>query len=75
MTFSIKFGRLLKNSNGLRILLVQSFILLHIKESCFMKSDKLSVVRSWFKKAENDLTNVEHTMKMENPPCDTVYGT
>lgn len=37
-----------------------------------MKSDKLSVVRSWFKKAENDLTNAEHTMKMENPPCDTV---
>src|SRR4030065_2816686 len=37
-----------------------------------MKSDRLSVVRSWFKKAENDLTNAEHTMKMEHPPCDTV---
>ena len=40
-----------------------------------MKSDKLSVGRSWFKKAENDLTNAEHTMKMENPPSDTVYVT
>jgi hypothetical protein len=40
-----------------------------------MKGDKLSVVRSWFKKAENDLTNAEHPMKMENPPYDTVYVT
>jgi len=37
-----------------------------------MKDDKLEVVRAWFKKAENDLINAEHTMKMENPPCDTV---
>ena len=37
-----------------------------------MKSDRLSVVRSWFKKAENDLTNAERTMKMEIPPCDTI---
>jgi HEPN domain-containing protein len=36
------------------------------------KNDKLKVVRSWFKKAENDLINAEHTMKMKNPPCDTV---
>jgi HEPN domain-containing protein len=37
-----------------------------------MKDDKLEVVRSWFKKAENDLINAENTIKMENPPCDTI---
>lgn len=37
-----------------------------------MKDDKLEVVRAWFKKAENDLKTAEHTMTMENPPCDTV---
>ena len=37
-----------------------------------MKDDKLEVVRSWFKKAENDLINAEITIKMENPPCDTI---
>ncbi|MBI5970455.1 MAG: HEPN domain-containing protein [Deltaproteobacteria bacterium] len=35
-------------------------------------SDKLAVVSAWFKKAENDLINAEHTLKMEKPPCDTV---
>lgn len=35
-------------------------------------SDKLTVVRSWFRKAENDLVNAEHTMTMAYPPCDTV---
>jgi len=35
-----------------------------------MNGDKLNVVRAWFKKAENDLINAEHTMKMEYPPCD-----
>ncbi len=37
-----------------------------------MKGDKLEVVKAWFKKAENDLINAEHTMKMGTPPCDTV---
>lgn len=37
-----------------------------------MKSDKLDVVKAWFKKAENDLITAEHTLKMINPPCDTV---
>ena len=37
-----------------------------------MKDDKLEVVRSWFKKAENDLINAENTIKMGNPPCDTI---
>lgn len=36
------------------------------------KSDKLWVVEGWFKKAENDLINADHTMEMENPPCDTI---
>jgi len=35
-------------------------------------SDKLAVVSAWFKKAENDLLNAEHTLKMKNPPCDTI---
>jgi HEPN domain-containing protein len=34
--------------------------------------DKLEIVKSWFRKAENDLINAEHTMTMERPPCDTV---
>jgi HEPN domain-containing protein len=37
-----------------------------------MKGDKIGVVRAWFKKAENDLTTAEHTMKLKHPPCDTV---
>jgi len=37
-----------------------------------MKSDKINVVNSWFKKAENDLRNSEHVVTMENPACDTV---
>lgn len=37
-----------------------------------MKDDKLEVVRAWFKKAENDMLNAENTIKMENPPCDTI---
>ena len=37
-----------------------------------MKDDKLNVVRSWFKKAENDLRTAEHTLTLEHPPCDTV---
>lgn len=37
-----------------------------------MKDDKLNIVRSWFRKAENDLINAENTMKMETPPTDTV---
>src|SRR3972149_2573994 len=35
-------------------------------------ADKNEIVKSWFKKAENDLINAEHTMIMEKPPCDTV---
>ena len=37
-----------------------------------MKDDKLNVVRAWFKKAENDLINAEHTIKMDFPPTDTI---
>ena len=37
-----------------------------------MKDDKAEVVRAWFKKAENDMLNAENTIKMENPPCDTI---
>jgi HEPN domain-containing protein len=35
-------------------------------------NDKLEVVKGWFKKAENDLVNAENTMKMGNPPTDTI---
>ena len=35
-------------------------------------ADKNEIVKSWFKKAENDLINAEHTMIMEKPPCDTI---
>ena len=38
-----------------------------------MKDDKLNVVRSWFRKAENDLINAENTIKMESPPTDNGY--
>lgn len=37
-----------------------------------MKSDKIEVVKAWFKKAENDLINAENTIKMESPPADTI---
>ena len=37
-----------------------------------MNDDKLLVVNAWFKKAENDLKNAEHTMQMEEPPYDTI---
>lgn len=37
-----------------------------------MKDDKTEVVSAWFKKAENDILNAENTIKMENPPCDTI---
>jgi HEPN domain-containing protein len=37
-----------------------------------MKDDKLNVVKTWFKKAENDLINAENTIKMESPPTDTI---
>lgn len=37
-----------------------------------MKDDKMEVVKAWFKKAENDILNAENTIKMENPPCDTI---
>lgn len=37
-----------------------------------MKDDKVNMVKAWFRKAENDLRNAEHTIKMEDPPCDTV---
>jgi len=37
-----------------------------------MKGDRSEVVRSWFKKAENDLINAENTIKMEAPPTDTI---
>lgn len=36
------------------------------------EADKLEIVKSRFRKAENDIINAEHTMTMENPPCDTV---
>lgn len=37
-----------------------------------MKGDKIEVVKAWFKKAENDLITAEHTMKISNPPTDTI---
>ncbi len=37
-----------------------------------MRDDKLSVVKAWFKKAENDLINAENTIKMDAPPTDTI---
>ena len=37
-----------------------------------MKDDKLSVVKAWFRKAENDLINAEYTMKMENPKTHSI---
>jgi len=37
-----------------------------------MKGEKIEVVKAWFKKAENDLINAEHTMTMEAAPYDTV---
>lgn len=37
-----------------------------------MKGERRDVVKAWFKKADNDLTVAEHTMKLESPPCDTV---
>jgi HEPN domain-containing protein len=37
-----------------------------------MSDDKLVLVKAWFKKAENDLINAEHTMTMAEPPTDTV---
>ncbi len=37
-----------------------------------MKEDKLNIVRSWFRKAENDLINAENTIKMEASPTDTI---
>jgi HEPN domain-containing protein len=37
-----------------------------------MKEDKLNIVRSWFRKAENDVINAENTVKMEAPPTDTI---
>lgn len=37
-----------------------------------MKDDKGEVVKAWFKKAENDIINAENTIKMANPPCDTI---
>ena len=37
-----------------------------------MSDDKLVLVKAWFKKAENDLVNAEHTMTMTEPPTDTV---
>ncbi len=37
-----------------------------------MKDYKIEVVRAWFKKAENDILNAENTIKMGNPPCDTI---
>ncbi len=37
-----------------------------------MSDDKLVLVKAWFRKAENDLINAEHTMTMAEPPTDTV---
>ncbi|MEO5358386.1 MAG: HEPN domain-containing protein [Nitrospirae bacterium YQR-1] len=36
------------------------------------EADKIDIVISWFRKAENDLINAGYTMTMSNPPCDTV---
>ena len=35
--------------------------------------EKIEVVKAWIKKAENDLTNAKHVVKIKtSPPLDTV---
>jgi len=39
-----------------------------------MSDDRLILVKAWFKKAENDLANAEHTMTMAlHPPTQFVF--
>ena len=39
-----------------------------------MRDEKLSVVKAWFKKAENDLINAENTIKMALPLLPIQYA-
>ena len=34
--------------------------------------NKVSIVKMWFKKADNDILNIENNLKAENIPTDTV---
>ena len=38
----------------------------------FMDNEKLSIVKLWFKKADNDLKSIENNLKGENPPTDVI---
>ena len=37
-----------------------------------MNENKTFIVQRWFKKAENDLKNIENNLKNEDPPTDTI---
>lgn len=37
-----------------------------------MVSEKIAIVKQWFKKAENDLRTIENNIKSEAPPTDTI---
>lgn len=37
-----------------------------------MKNPKDEIVLRWFKKAENDLKNIENNIRSEDPPTDTI---
>ena len=37
-----------------------------------MNENKTFIVQRWFKKAENDLKNIENNLKSEDPPKDTI---
>ncbi len=37
-----------------------------------MDNEKLSIVKLWFKKAENDFKTIENNLKGEDPPTDSI---
>lgn len=37
-----------------------------------MVNERISIVKQWFKKAENDLKTIENNFKSENPPTDAI---
>lgn len=37
-----------------------------------MDDEKLSVVKQWFRKADNDLKSIENNLKSEDPPTDVI---
>ncbi len=37
-----------------------------------MVSEKLAIVKQWFKKADSDLRTIENNIKSEAPPTDTI---